>query len=133
MSITAIIITASIVKVAKGRASLCTALALALAEFDASETEHSDKGRKAMEKVGAVLLKRLQEKQKVAPPFAGIDGMLSYVNMSKQAAQAGLVLLATKGATFDAECEFAYVRKLYAATVEACDEFQTAWKARKAA
>ena len=127
------IITLASLKNAKARAGICIALAFALSEYDASDTDRTDRGRKAMEKVGNVLLKRLQLNSKVPAPFAGIDGMLSYVNMAKQASMAALVLLAGKGATFDSECEYAYVRKIHSKVVEACNEFQEAWKVRKAA
>lgn len=127
------IITAASLKVAKSRASLCVALSDALEEFDAVATEKSQKGRKAMEKVGGVLLKRLQKVQKTPAPFASVEGMLSFVNMSKQASEAALVALAVKGATLDTECEYAYLRKLHSKTIEACVEFAEAWQARKAA
>lgn len=125
-------VTATSLKVARMRRTLCVALAVAIAEHRADTVSKSDKGRKAMERVGAILLKRLSLKLKTAPAFTSIDTMLAYVNTAKQSATQALLTIGNGVLAFDVACERATVRKIHTDTVEACEEFQAEWKAELA-
>lgn len=124
-------ITSATLKVAKARRALCVALTIAIAEHNAKETDKSAKGRKAMERIGSMMLAAVANIAGKSVKFYNVDTMLAYMNTAKQSAQNALKACDKSHAAFLTECQRMAWRKVHSDTVEAVETFHDAWNIAK--
>lgn len=122
-------VNATAIKSINAQTRICVALACALAESHANETETTRKGRAAMLRVGGFILNRIKsETAKV--PFWNVDSMLAYVNTAKQTAHNNLQGSTNVGG-FLGMCADAKWHDMNAKCAKACEAFQAAWQGMK--
>jgi hypothetical protein len=125
------IITSATLRVAKARRAMCVALSLALQQHNAADTDKSEKGRKAMERIGSMILASVANIAGKSVKFYNVDTMLSYLNTAKQSAQSTLNESTVVNTAFLTECQRLAWRKIHADTIDAVETFQAEWKDAK--
>lgn len=120
------IITREALKLTTARVRLCCAIAAAVASHRAPADEKTRAGRAAQLRIGRMALATIRtDNAKV--PFANIDGMLNYVNTSKQLLNNILKNCHDETSMIDAWTVAAY-RDLVCKGLKAIDAFAEAWK-----
>lgn len=124
-------ITSATLKIAKARRAMCVALSVAIIQHNANATDKSEKGRKAMERIGSMMLAAVANVAGKSVKFYNVDTMLSYLNTAKQSAENTLKACTTVNTAFLTECQRLAWRKVHTDTVEAVESFQDAWTIAK--
>lgn len=124
-------ITSATLKIAKARRALCVALSVAIIQHNAMASDKSEKGRKAMERIGSMMLAAVANIAGKSVKFYNVDTMLAYLNTAKQSAQGALKSCDKSNTAFLTECQRLAWRKVHADTIDACESFHDAWNTVK--
>lgn len=135
LSIHTLTITRDAIKNARQRRSIAVACHKACEQFHAADDAGTVTGKRSMARLGGFILSNIaSDKAKV--PFACLDDMLAWLNNAKQTSGNALRQVddcKVAGVNFMEACTLEAWRKFHTDTIKAVDEFQSFWKAEKAA